>query len=88
MDVFVEEGMMMTVTSIGWCDSFSGNWWQGAFPQCVNVVWLMIVQCGGENYLICLKDWTEWWGDGLKNATKNCRNCLTVAVTVGNVGTI
>ena len=26
----------------------------------------MIVQYGGESYLICLKGRTEWWGNDLK----------------------
>ena len=41
------------------------------FPQCVNALKVMIIQSGGESYLICFKYWTERLGV----CPKNCRNC-------------
>ena len=48
------------------------------FPQCVEVLRLMVVQSGGENNLICLEHQTEWWGGAWSKsvAILNCWACV------------
>ena len=59
------------------------------FPQCVNVLKLMIVQSGVESYLICLEHRAKWWArpKTVKLSSSHCKivellhqNCKTVAL--------